>query len=433
MQEATSLMKEQRLVDLTQQQLRLILLTDQNGFLTATRQRLIRLAQARGVEPQAIEDVIQETLLEAWRCLDRLHEPAGFNLWIDEICRNICRRAMHRRKLDLLRNVPLSRPVFPTGKTHGEEDLTLLAQLPASDETDPFVDLSRQDLVHLLDQSLKLLPQPTRQLVEMCYLLELPRIEVAQRLGITNGTLDVRLLRARRQLQHILHGPLLSEAEAMGLAFNKELAQGWQTTRLWCPLCACHRLQGCFVRLEPEDDPTLHMRCPACSQRHGQDTFHSMGLVHLADLRSFRPAWKRTLQGMTDHILQALEKGQYPCFSCGSLARIQIKSADAATRELFPFWIQISCVQCGRQADASGSMPSVDQLVYWSHPLTRQFLLQHPRTLSEMTELTEYEGNSAICFQLVDKESADQMTGVVHRQNLRILALRRELLQPDRL
>ena len=64
------------------ERLRLALLTDQNGLLTATRQRLTRIAQARGIEPQSIEDVVQETLLEAWRSLDRLHSPHALSRWL---------------------------------------------------------------------------------------------------------------------------------------------------------------------------------------------------------------------------------------------------------------------------------------------------------------------------------------------------------------
>ena len=114
------------------QRLRLALLTDQDGILTETRRRLARLARTRGVEPLAIEDVVQETLLEAWSHLDRLHTPAGFHLWIDEICCNVCRRAAHRREVDLLRRAPLS------SSAPDEDEIDILAQLPAPEAFDPF-------------------------------------------------------------------------------------------------------------------------------------------------------------------------------------------------------------------------------------------------------------------------------------------------------
>src|SRR2546421_3576865 len=88
------------------QRLRERLLTNQDGLLTQTRTRLLRLAQARGVAPDALDDIVQETLFEAWNHLDRLYAPLGFAAWIDEICRNICRRFARRRAFDLLRYTP---------------------------------------------------------------------------------------------------------------------------------------------------------------------------------------------------------------------------------------------------------------------------------------------------------------------------------------
>ena len=60
--------------------------------MVAARPRLLRLARLRGVPDDLAEDVVQETLLEAWRCLDRLYDPTGADRWLDEICRNVCRR-----------------------------------------------------------------------------------------------------------------------------------------------------------------------------------------------------------------------------------------------------------------------------------------------------------------------------------------------------
>ena len=53
------------------QWLRSALLADQDGILTATRLRLARIARARGIEPHVVDDVVQETLLEAWSHRDR--------------------------------------------------------------------------------------------------------------------------------------------------------------------------------------------------------------------------------------------------------------------------------------------------------------------------------------------------------------------------
>lgn len=413
------------------QWLRSALLTDQGGMLTATRQRLARLARARGVEPHAIDDVVQETLLEAWSHLERLHSPAGFQPWIDEICRNICRRAARRREMDLLRHAPQALSIAKQGESLDEVDP--LADLPIAADTDPFEALSRQDLMVLLDRAIGMLPPATRQIVEMCYLLELPHTVVAERLNISNGTLDVRLHRARRHLLHILHGPLRCEAEALGLTLDEALVEGWQQTRLWCPLCARHRLEGCFINPEAGDGHNLHLRCPECSRIYKQDTVHSMGLIPLSGLHSFRPAWKHTMQGLTDRVLQALWQDQHPCLYCGKPALVQVKSNDTATDpfpgfrngepEPYPFWIYLYCTHCGNSMNECGCLPSVDQLVYWSHPLTRQFLQQHQRWTSEPGKSVEYNGEPAIHFQITDLESCNSLTVLAHRQTLRILTV----------
>jgi len=422
----TSETGEQQAVAGELQQLQERLLTDRDRFLSTTRARLTHLAQARGIPPANIDDVVQETLLEAWAHLDRLYAPEGFVPWIDEICRNVCRRAARRLAVDLRRSVPLFGPAFPSlqqPQEPREVEAHLSNDLEAPDTLDPLEALSRQDLVFLLDQALGLLAPEARQIVEMCYLLEFPRAEAAARLGISSGALETRLHRTRRQLCQILSGPLRREAEEFGLALDKAVAEGWQETRLWCPLCARHRLQGCFMHVEDEiEGPNLHLRCPDCSQRYDQDTVHSMGLVSLSGLHAFRPAWKRTMQGLTDLVVQALAQDQHPCLYCGKPALIQVRHGEAETSPgPYPFWIYLHCVHCGVEMDASGCVPSVDQLVYWSHPLTRQFLLAHPRSISALGRKIEFDGQPALSFQIADRQSASHMTILAHPQTLRVL------------
>jgi RNA polymerase sigma factor (sigma-70 family) len=423
----TSKTGEQQTVAGELQQLRERLLTDRDGFLLATRARLTHLAQVRGIAPENIDDVVQETLLEAWTHLDRLYAPEGFASWIDEICRNVCRRAARRQAVDLHRSVPLFEPPFPLSQepqAPRKAAIDLSSNLEALDALDPLEALSRQDLVFLLDQALGFLAPEARRTVEMCYLLEFPRAEVAAHLGISNSTLETRLHRTRRQLRQILSGPLRREAEEFGLALDTAIAEGWQETRLWCPLCARHRLQGCFMHVEDEvEGPNLHLRCPDCSQRYAQDTVHSMGLISLTGLHAFRPAWKRTMQGLTDFVLQALTQDQNPCLFCGKPALVvQVRGGETETSsDPYPFWIYLRCIHCGRDMDARGNIPSVDQLVYWSHPLTRQFLLNHPRSSSAPGRKIEVDGQPALSFQITDRESANHITILAHPQTLRVL------------
>ncbi len=408
------------------ERLRLALLTDQDGMLTATQAHLARLAFARGVEPTAIDDVVQETLLEAWSHLERLSFPAGFHAWINEICRNVCRRYAKKHQTNLLRHVPFPRFYQDDASIAGEEEIFPLADMHDSCAPDPFEALDQRELVLLLDRALGALSQQTRQLLEMCHLLELPHSEVAERLGISVGTLETRLYRARQQLRRVLNGPLRQDAASFGLTVDQVYAEGWLETRLWCSLCGRSRLQGSFIETEPAGKVNLHLRCPACFQRYSMDTVHSMGLVPLDGLQSFRPAWKRTLQGLTDLVLQELCREDPLCPWCRKLTSLQVTDAeedDALHSKPYRFWIHWSCAHCGGLICSPGELPPIDQVVYWSHPQTRQFMMQHSRCLSMPGTLLEYAGQPALRFQLADVESAASLTVLAHRQTLRVLAV----------
>lgn len=426
MQETIEGLEQQRLPG-EHQRLRLALLTDQNGTLTTILQRLARIARARGVDNGAIDDVVQQTLLEAWSHLDRLTSPAGFQLWIDEICRNVCRRYARSMQTDLIRNVPLPLSCQDAESTSHEEGTSPISDLPDPAAPDPLAVLSRQELALLLDHALGMLHQETRQVVEMCYLLELSHSEVAARLGITVGALQTRLHRARRHLRQVLSGPLYEEAAAFDLVAEREDDGKWIETRLWCSYCGRCHLQGSFVETEPGGNVNLHLRCPNCSQRYGLDTVHSMGMVTLGRLRSFRPAWKRTMQGFSELVLLGLQQGERPCPWCGSPTSIQVADAEAAEDGAPPlgtnrFWIRWSCARCMTLVCLPGDLPLIDQVVYWSHPQAREFMAQYPRWLSTPGTPLEYAGQAALCFQITDTGSAANLTILAHRHTLRVLA-----------
>jgi RNA polymerase sigma factor (sigma-70 family) len=404
--------------------LRSALLTDQDGVLTITRRRLAGIARARGMEAQIVDDVIQETLLEAWSHLDRLRSPAGFHPWVDEICRNICRRVHRARQQDALRYAPAQHGTGALDEAPGAESDDALLDLPAPARSDPFEELSQRDLTSLLDRAIGVLPQVTRQAVELSYLIDLPRAEVAARLRLSQGALDTRLHRARAQLRQALNGPLRAEAEAYGLALDEVPTEQWQATRMWCPLCARRRLEGYFVQADGAAGPNLHLRCPDCSRRDGRDTAHSMGLVSLAGLRSFRPAWKRVMQGLSERVTQALADEAHPCLSCGKLALFTVHAAGATAPPGAPaYWIRAECAHCGPDVDLGPDtcLPSVDQLVYWSDPRARQFLLRHPRCVSSQGPEVERDGTGALTFHLSDLDGADRLTVVARRETLRVL------------
>src|SRR5262249_27924482 len=78
--------------------------------MATARPRLLRLARAHGLPLDTAHEVVQETLLEAWRHLGALSDPAGFQAWLNAICRNVCRRYGRAHQALAQREVPLGDP-----------------------------------------------------------------------------------------------------------------------------------------------------------------------------------------------------------------------------------------------------------------------------------------------------------------------------------
>jgi RNA polymerase sigma-70 factor (ECF subfamily) len=407
------------------------------GWLTTARPRLHHLAQLRGIAADAIEDVVQETLLEAWKHQDRLHTPEGFSAWLDEICRNICRRHTRKQWMDQQHIAP---PFIPYQYDDGETEASLLMNIPDTHLPDPLEALSQQDVALLLDRALGSLSRNAREVVELCYLVELPQREVALQLGLSISALEARLHRARHQLRQLLNGPLREDAEALGLSLDQERAGGWQETRLWCTLCGRHRLEGMFLP-QPHGGTNLHMRCPECEQHYGfsdvhNSNVHSKGLVQLDGLQSFRPAWKRTMQGMVRLFTQVLLSGERSCPYCGVPASLQLMDKSQVektvegivlpaglSRQPYQFWIWWRCPQCRRGSNGNVGVFAASDLVYWSHARTQQFMAEHPHWVSEPELMVEYAGQPALRFQMADVTSAARLTVLAHRQTLHVLAV----------
>jgi hypothetical protein len=237
-------------------------------------------------------------------------------------------------------------------------------------------------------------------------------------------------------LRALFNGPLRGEAEAFGLALDDESAQGWHETRLWCTLCGQRRLAGIFI-VQPDGSVNLHMRCPECEQRSGlcdidSSTVHSKGLIRLDGLRSFRPAWKRTMQGTAQQFTQALRAGAYRCPFCGAPATLQLVDKaqmttlsgsvilpDGLSRHPYRFWVWWECLG----DNGHSGLFAVSDLIYWSSAETQRFMRDHPRWVSEPELLVEYAGQPALRLQMADTTSATRLTVLADRQNLRVLAI----------
>src|SRR5713226_2826819 len=121
--------------------------------------RLVRLCTQLTGSSEAAEDLAQETLYEAWRHRDQLHDPQGQARWHNAIARNVCLRWRKLRGRDYAH-------LQHSERNLGEPD-SLDQELV--DPSDLEGDVERSELADLLDRALHLLPAPTRQMLVARY------------------------------------------------------------------------------------------------------------------------------------------------------------------------------------------------------------------------------------------------------------------------
>jgi RNA polymerase sigma-70 factor (ECF subfamily) len=379
-------------------------------ILATAHPRLLRLARLNGVAADEAEDVVQETYIEAWKHLENLREPERFASWLDGICRNICKRHKHTLATHLHTN---ALPVY-----EDESDAINLDVFDAQG-IDPIEELERQDMHILLDRALGYLSAGTRELIELCYLAELPQREVAQRLDMSLGALELKLHRARRQLRQVLNGELRADAAAFGLLLKEDEAMAWQETRQWCWLCGKKRMRGMFERW-PSGLMGLRLRCPDCSLQYDMDMTNTAGIVSLEGLRSFRPAMKRALQGAAAYYSIVLN--EHRCGICQ--ARVQLRLVDRTTPSEPPkpydqlpqgTYLRIDCPNCG---------PCLCELVSIQllNPSILSFIQNRSRVISEPNITATYAGQDAIRSRLIDLSTSEQITVMTHPETLQVMA-----------
>lgn len=384
----------------------------------AARPRLLRLAHMSGIGPDEAEDVVQETYLEAWRHRENLREPERFAAWLDGICRNICKRSIRAR---------VARPQMRELSMNEGEARAQVVDLPDQLAVDPASELERQDLQVLLDRALGHLSASTREVIELCYLAELPQREVAERLDMSLGALELKLHRARRQLHQVLHRELRDDAQAFGLLRDCDESMGWQETQQWCWGCGKRRLRAMFER-EPEGLITFRVRCPDCSPLYGDDVANTDQLRRVGVLRSFpRLGALHSFRSTFKHFLLAgcsfshTVFDQRRCTICH--ANVQIDLIDRTTLEnmyigshAWPqsIYVRVTCPNCEPYVCEFFSVLLMNQDV-------RTFLLARSHVHVTPPTMDTSAGQDIFRSRLLDLRRGERLTIMTHPQTLRTM------------
>ncbi|HYT68418.1 MAG TPA: sigma-70 family RNA polymerase sigma factor [Vicinamibacterales bacterium] len=135
------------------------------------------------------EDLTQDIFLKIFKALNTFDRRANFQTWIISISRNLC--------IDHYRSVRKERQTI--ARDVDSNDLQ-----PATSERGPYAQAEHQDLRAQLRQALETLPVTLRTAVVLRDLQELSYQEIADRLGLPEGTVKSRINRGRIELAHQL-------------------------------------------------------------------------------------------------------------------------------------------------------------------------------------------------------------------------------------
>ena len=131
------------------------------------------------------EDLTQDIFLKIFKALHTFDRRANFQTWLISISRNLC--------IDHYRSVRKERETMAR-----EVDASELS--PVSHEQSPLRYVEHQDLRQLIRQALAELPLSLREAVVLRDLKEFSYQEIADKLGLPEGTVKSRINRGRLEL-----------------------------------------------------------------------------------------------------------------------------------------------------------------------------------------------------------------------------------------
>jgi len=155
------------------------------AIVQQNRRRVFNVAYKFVGKHDEAEDLTQDIFLKLFKSLDTFDRRANFQTWLISVSRNLC--------IDHYRRVRKERETVDRDVDAG--DLT-----PASGDVGPYVLLERSDRRELLRHALDGLAPTLRSAVMLRDIHELSYQEIADRLGVPEGTVKSRINRGRLEL-----------------------------------------------------------------------------------------------------------------------------------------------------------------------------------------------------------------------------------------
>lgn len=152
---------------------------------------LYRLALRLTTDPSRAEDLVQDTVLKAFRSWQSFQPGTSIRSWLFTILRNTFINDYRRRQ----------REPIPMDLDAAES----LATFRAAEDEDPEGTYFNQIVDAKVLEAIDALPQDFREVLVLSDVESMSYAEIAQMLSLPVGTVKSRLFRARRLLQKALH------------------------------------------------------------------------------------------------------------------------------------------------------------------------------------------------------------------------------------
>ncbi len=149
------------------------------------RRRVFNIAYKFTGRHDLAEDLTQDVFVKIFKSLDTFDRRANFQTWLVSVSRNLC--------IDHYRSVRKERESIDRDVDPGD-----LA--PVAPTTSPYAALEATDRAVLLRRGLRELAPSLREAVVMRDLQELSYQEIADKLGLPEGTVKSRINRGRNEL-----------------------------------------------------------------------------------------------------------------------------------------------------------------------------------------------------------------------------------------
>lgn len=175
---------------------------DYNAFMQLIEpheKRLYNLALRITGSREDAEDVLQDTLLNALEHLHDFRGDAAFGTWLYRIAMHNAFRILRRRRGSEI----VSFEELVAERTEEDEETIPHPEFVA-EWRDPAEVAEQNELRRILDEAIQQLPESYRAVFLLRDVEGLSTKEVADILGISEGNVKVRLLRARLKLREIL-------------------------------------------------------------------------------------------------------------------------------------------------------------------------------------------------------------------------------------